>query len=99
PGFPVQCPQQHRIPAYPLSSARKLSRKRIRAALLQQSLSSRQPVTSPMNKRTAYIDEGDPPMLGRAFRLSYRRANHASLVGASPAIEIADLPPPSDTKR
>lgn len=52
-----------------------------------------------MNKRTAYIDEGDPPMLGRALRLSYRRANHASLLGAGPGVEIADLPPPSDAKR
>jgi hypothetical protein len=48
-----------------------------------------------MNKRTAYIDEGEPPMLRRALRLSYRRANHASLAGAGPAVEIADLPPPA----
>lgn len=34
-------------------------------------------------------------MLGRALRLSYRRANHASLVGAGPAVEIADLPHPA----
>jgi hypothetical protein len=33
-------------------------------------------------------------MLGRALRLSYRRANHVSLVGAGP-VEIANLPPPA----